>query len=127
MNALEYLKDCRLHIWPDLYSVVKAEALAPDCFAILVDQNEITLVQKSEEVNPENVIAEEKNWRILTFEAVLPFELTGFLAAVAEVLAKEEVSIFALSAFSTDHVLVKEEKLKTALGALTRLGVSIKK
>jgi hypothetical protein len=127
VEALDFLKDCSLYVWPEAYSVVKAKKLASDCFATLIDQNETTLVQKSEEVDPENVIEEEKNWRILTFEAVLPFELTGFLAAVAEVLAKEKVAIFALSAYSTDHVLVKAEKLDKALEALQQLGVSIKK
>jgi hypothetical protein len=77
-------------------------------------------------VDPENVIEEEKGWKILTFEAVLPFELTGFLAAVASVLAEKGIPIFALSAFSTDHILVKEEKLTQCLEALSQLGVAIK-
>lgn len=97
--------------------------MAPDCFATLVDRTEITLVQLSSQVDPENVMEEEKNWRILTFEAVLPFELTGFLAAVAEVLAKEGIPIFALSAYSTDHILVKDEQLSAAITSLRQLGV----
>lgn len=125
MKASDYLKESQLYVWPEKYSVIKAKKLVPDCFATLVDQNEITLVQLSRQVDQENVMEEEKGWRILTFEAVLPFELTGFLAAVADVLAREGIAIFALSAYSTDHVLVKEEKLEKALQALEKLGVKI--
>jgi hypothetical protein len=126
LNALDFLKESRLYVWPGHYSVVKAQKLVPDCFASLVDQNEITLVQKSEEVDRQNVIAEEKNWRILTFEAVLPFELTGFLAAVAGVLAEAGIPIFALSAYSTDHILVKDAHLEKSIQVLSQLGVSVK-
>lgn len=125
LDALEYLKNCSLYIWPGTYSVVKAKQIDKDCFATLIDQHEITLVQLSDRVNSQNVLEEEKEWRILTFEAVLPFELTGFLATIARVLADEGIAIFALSAYSTDHILVKDEHLTKAKIAMERLGVQV--
>jgi len=52
----------------------------------------------------------------------LDFGLTGVLASVAEPLAKADVSIFALSTFDTDYVLVKEESVERAIAALAAAG-----
>ncbi len=56
---------------------------------------------------------------------VLPFELVGFLARIASVLADADVSIFAISAYSTDHVLVSADDLDTAVERLEDLGCSV--
>lgn len=72
-----------------------------------------------------DAIAVEDGWRLLTFDVVLPFDLVGFLAEVAGVLADADVSIFALSAYSTDHILVKDADLDTALERLGDLGCTI--
>jgi uncharacterized protein len=53
---------------------------------------------------------------------VLPFELVGFLAKVSQVLADEKISIFAISAYSTDHILVKKKDLEKAIKKLESLG-----
>jgi hypothetical protein len=53
---------------------------------------------------------------------VLPFGLVGFLARVSRALADEKVSILAISAFSTDHILVKESDLPRAIKKLQSLG-----
>jgi len=72
-----------------------------------------------------NVIYIEKNWKILTFDMVLPFGLVGFLAKVSKVLADEKIPIFAISAYSTDHILVKEKYLIRAVEKLKELGCTI--
>lgn len=126
MQAEDFLATSELYVWPDHYSVVKATGFETNCFAMVVDRHEVTLVQKTAEVSPGNVIEEEKGWRILTFETVLPFGLTGFLAAVATALAQDGIAVFALSGFSTDHILVKNDQLVRALEALKKLGVKIK-
>ena len=72
-----------------------------------------------------NVIEIEKNWKILTFDMVLPFGLVGFLAKVSKVLADEKIPIFAISAYSTDHILVKEKDLARAEEKLKELGCTI--
>ena len=75
--------------------------------------------------DPERTIDVEPGWKVLTFEAVLPFDLVGFLASVATALADADVSIFALSAFSTDHVLVKAADVDRALVTLDDLGCDV--
>ena len=54
----------------------------------------------------DDAIEIEKDWKILTFNMVLPFGLVGFLAKVFKVLADEKIPIFSISAYSTDHILV---------------------
>ena len=64
----------------------------------------------------------ECGWRMLQVVGPLEFSLTGVLAAIATPLANTGVSIFAISTFDTDYVLVKEESLVKAVGALRNAG-----
>jgi hypothetical protein len=56
---------------------------------------------------------------------ILPFGLIGFLARVSAALAKAGISICALSAYSTDHILVKAENLEKALVCMDQLGFMV--
>lgn len=60
----------------------------------------------------------ERNFRLLTFDIELDFTVVGFLAEIARILAAENVSIVALSAFSRDHLLIKQDDLARALKVL---------
>jgi len=82
----------------------------------------MTVVARRGATPPALIRREETGWKIITFDVELPFELTGFLAVVAGVLAEQGTPIFALSAFSTDHLLVREVDLETAVQALVGLG-----
>ena len=64
----------------------------------------------------------ENGWRIFQVAGPLEFSLTGVLAAIAAPLADAGVSIFAISTFDTDYVLVKEENLAKAAEALVGAG-----
>ena len=67
----------------------------------------------------------EGGWRALEVEGPLSFELTGILSEIAGVLAAAEVSIFAISTFDTDYVLVKDASLARARRALTEAGHAV--
>ena len=64
----------------------------------------------------------ERGWRCLKVEGPLDFALTGILADLAGVLASAGISIFAISTFDTDYLLVKEETLDGAVETLTVAG-----
>ncbi len=53
---------------------------------------------------------------------VLPFGLVRFLIKVSKVLANEKILIFSVSAYSAEHVLVKEKDLAGAEEKLKELG-----
>ena len=53
------------------------------------------------------------------------FGLVGFLAKVSQLLAEEKIPIFVISAYSTDHILVKKKDLEIAKKKLKMLGCII--
>jgi len=69
----------------------------------------------------------EGGWRALVVAGPLAFEEVGILAELAATLAAAEVSLFALSTFDTDYLLVKQESLDTAIGALRQRGHDIRR
>lgn len=60
----------------------------------------------------------ESNFRLLTFTVELDWNVVGFLAFVTEILARENISVGAISAFSRDHLLIKQDDLPGALKIL---------
>lgn len=125
MDPHKFLKNGKVIISTITYAIVKSSKVDLRAFANIVASKETTIVIDQTLINLDEAIEIEKEWKLLTFEMVLPFELVGFLSIISQALAKEKVSIFALSAYSTDHILVKEKDLEKALGALLELGCQI--
>ena len=69
---------------------------------------------------PEDVQA-ERDWRAFVVEGPLDFALVGILAKLSAALAEAEVSLFALSTYDTDYLLVREAKLEAATAALSQV------
>ena len=67
----------------------------------------------------------ESNWIALEVIGPLDFSLTGILANISTVLAEEKISIFAISTFDTDYILVKKDKLTAAINALQANGYRV--
>ena len=61
-------------------------------------------------------------WRIIKVNGPLDFLLTGVLASIIGPLAKDGISIFAMSTFETDYILVRRENLSDALDTLRAAG-----
>lgn len=60
----------------------------------------------------------EKNWRILKVEGPLDFSLIGILASISSLLAQNKISIFAISTYDTDYILVRDKDVDKAVVAL---------
>src|SRR5512135_3713254 len=103
---------CRLA--PD--AAVPAWALVGAFFSITRTADELSLVVDEGAV-PISV-ARESGFRALKLEGPFPFSFTGVLASVLDPLAAARISIFAVSTFDTDYVLVRQEALAAALAAL---------
>ncbi|GLX81032.1 ACT domain-containing protein [Thalassotalea eurytherma] len=80
-------------------------------------------------VLPSNITIEsddiEDDWRMFEVVGPLAFSLTGILSNISTVLANEKISIFAISTFDTDHILVKSNKIEHAKTALLANGYDI--
>lgn len=68
----------------------------------------------------------EGGWRVLKVRGPLAFSLTGILAALAAPLARAEVSLFAVSTFDTDYLLVPQGQQEAALAALRAAGHTVR-
>jgi uncharacterized protein len=68
----------------------------------------------------------ERDRRLLQIEGTLAFTLTGVLASVAQPLAKAEISIFAVSTYDTDYLLVSDKDLHRAAQVLDAAGHSVR-
>lgn len=77
------------------------------------------------DIVPENVIEREDQWTGFRIVGVLDFSLIGILAKVSSVLAAEGISIFALSTFNTDYILVKRENAEDACNVLSKAGYEL--
>lgn len=116
-----------LRILPGLYAVVRLEhdaevpAWATGGFlSITRTAHELSIV--CEEVNVPPDVRSVGAGRIIEVEGPLDFSLTGVLTSLAQPLAAAGVSIFALSTFDTDYLLVREAQLAAAKRALTDAG-----
>lgn len=68
----------------------------------------------------------ERGFRALRVEGTIPFQATGVLASLATPLAAAEVTVFVISTFDTDYVLVPGALLNTAVQALRGAGHSVR-
>jgi hypothetical protein len=67
----------------------------------------------------------ERGWRCLKVHGPLDFSLVGILASISTVLAAAGISVFVLSTYDTDYVLVREADLDGARRALIREGHAV--
>ena len=93
------------------------------CFIGKTDE-EKSLVCITDEV-PANVIQRDDGWKAFCIQGVLDFSLIGILSKIAEILADNNISIFAVSTYNTDYVLVKEENYQKGLEILETAGYEI--
>ncbi|MFK7737228.1 MAG: ACT domain-containing protein [Pirellulaceae bacterium] len=64
----------------------------------------------------------DSGWRVITIEAQMDLDIVGVLASLLEPLKSAGVSIFALSTFDTDFVLVRSDHLVAAVRSLQQAG-----
>lgn len=63
-----------------------------------------------------------RGWALLKIHGPFPLDVVGVLSSVATPLADAKISLFALSTFDTDYILVKRTHLDQAIAALTLAG-----
>jgi hypothetical protein len=124
------MKRLIVDVRPGEYAVTRLAADAPlpagllDLTDVLVSvtrtPDELSIIAPSSFALPADNA--EKGWRLLTVRGPLEFTLTGIMAALAGELAAAGVSLFAVSTYDTDHLLVKHTDLGRAVLALRAAG-----
>jgi len=64
----------------------------------------------------------DRRWRCLRVEGPLDLTSTGILSSLAAPLAQAGISIFAVSTYDTDYLMVKEKDLERAMLVLSHDG-----
>ena len=67
----------------------------------------------------------EAGWRCLRVRGPLGFGLTGILASLAGPLASSGVSIFVVSTYDTDYLMLQQRDLERGVFALERAGHTV--
>lgn len=94
--------------------------------SITYTKEELSIVCPSEIIEAGYTKIEE-GWACFKVDGPLDFSLTGVISAIASPLSIQEVSIFSLSTYDTDYILVKQENLQKAIKALQSNGFEIQK
>jgi hypothetical protein len=120
--AIFYLIGIRHEDWARLLENPELSPRGSAPFMLLRDEHEVTLLlDETDWRTIRHALRDarlEGNFRLLTFDIELDWNVVGFLARVTEILARAGVSCGALSAFSRDHLLIRQDDLGTALRVL---------
>lgn len=98
--------------------------VSSDLFFVGKTDEEISLVCRTEEV-PGKTTARDDGWKAFRIRGVLDFSLIGILSKLSSILAENKISIFAVSTYNTDYILVREENFDKALDILAFNGYKI--
>ena len=89
-------------------------------YSLTHTDNELSLVCRESSAPQQGRV--ESGWRCLAVAGPLEFSEVGVLAALTLPLAEAGVSVFAISTYDTDYLLVKEERLEEAIRSLQAAG-----
>lgn len=131
-------KKLTISVLEDTYSICRLEAASaiPDW---ALNNNFVSITRTAEELSivccqkyiPENIsdaiqcIEHADGWKALKVEGPLDFGLTGILSGISKALADKEISIFAVSTYDTDYILIRKEVLERAVQALLDAGFEV--
>lgn len=97
------------------YSLVNLDSKY--CFLGKTDK-EKSLVCVTSDV-PSNTIQRDDGWKAFYIQGILDFSLIGVLSKITTILANNGISIFAISTYNTDYILIKKENYQRALNILS--------
>lgn len=111
-----------------IHSLSPSQSVPPEVF-----ESQIYFLGKTYDelsiVCPEDVridsVESEGGWSALEVLGPLGFSLTGILSNISGVLAQKKISIFAISTFDTDYILVKKETILESVKALRDEGYTV--
>lgn len=107
---------CKLDEWPVKAPIGLEEQ---QIYSLTRNGSEVSLVCPKE-LAPQSAII-ENDWRAFVVAGPLDFSLVGVLASLTDVLAKASVSLFSISTYDTDIILVKQADLDVAKQALSKI------
>ena len=111
----------KLEIFPQEFSVCKINPGTPLPQGLVFfahTDSENSLVCETAHL-PSKTESCENGWRMFRVAGSLEFSLLGILARITSILAEAGVSVFCVSTYDTDYILVKSTSLEKAVQALS--------
>lgn len=85
---------------------------------IALTEDELSIVCDTDNL-PANILKTEDGWKAFKIDGELDFSLVGILSKISTLLADAGISIFAISTYNTDYILIKATSLDKALDVLS--------
>ena len=101
---------------PDLS--IPEEILKSNYYSVTKTENEQSVV--CSELIEVQSLQSSKGWKCIKVKGPLDFNLTGIFAGISDILAQANISIFAISTFDTDYILVRSQDLSSARNKLRK-------
>jgi hypothetical protein len=130
------LRETRVEVAPAIYALISVHPadwarllaspeLSPNAdapFMVFRDAREVTLlIEEGDWKRIRHALRDarvEREFRLLTLDLELPWDVVGYIARITEILAAAGIAVGVLSSFSRDHLLVKQDDLGNALRVL---------
>jgi hypothetical protein len=118
----------KLTLLPERFAVCRLPPTAPlppwatsaSFLSIARTADELSIVCDDANVPPD--VQAERGWRCVQVEGPIPFDVVGLAARLTAPLAASGISVFFVSTFDTDYLLVKEGRLEEALAGWRAAG-----
>ena len=123
--------EINLTVTDGLYGIIKLppDAIIPQwaleaAFSSITRTNDELSIVAGSQCIPKDLDADAV-WRVIYVNGVLDFSLTGIIAQISSVLAKNSISVFVISTYNTDYILIKQNNLDKAVHTLKENGYGI--
>ena len=97
--------------------------LKSNYYSVSKTENELSVI--CSEVIEVQSLQNSKGWTCRKVKGPLDFNLTGILASISDILRKTNISIFAISTFDTDYILVRTHDFSSDPTKLRQAGYKL--
>ncbi len=97
-------------------------------YSLTMTGDEISLVAPTTFVESisNNITEQNSSWQTLKINLTLDFSMVGVIAQLSQNLAEQSISVFVISTYNTDYLLVKNEQIEKTITLLQQQGHTIK-
>jgi uncharacterized protein len=116
-------------VLPNKYSIYRFKVnsklpdwiYSSDFYSLTKTKDELSVIATQQNFVLDDIVI-NNDWRILKIIGPLEFSLIGIIADVSLIFKERRISIFTISTYDTDYILVKQKDLNLGLEALREKG-----
>jgi hypothetical protein len=113
MRIKQHKRKLAVHRYPTTQPIHEL-VLEAEFWSITKTSEEISMIVPMHVQVPAS-IKSEADWVYFQVEGVLDFSLVGIIAQLTTILATNGISVFVVSTFDTDYILIKEKQAEKAI------------